>query len=328
MAKECRHFARGFCQMGDACGFLHEASGTSAPQQATGVSPGGQKLCRHFARGYCQMGSSCGFFHDDSAAPSPAPHHPMQHHSVPQHSSSAAKRLAPDDWNSEIQPKASRADDHYLAMDEWNSGGQPKASAPRADGQHYLKTALCRHFSSNANGCSMGNRCSFAHGEHELGTSQPPGNPGQNASGNMSLPSGQPPRQQIKYQMCRHFARGGCQLGDSCGFAHGESQVGQLSDQGQPHRKSKLCENFQRGHCVWETTCQFAHGEAEIGATQPTAQQIKDVKTAYSYKSKLCFHFARGQCVTGDGCQFAHGEADLQQVGIHGAAESYAYAGH
>lgn len=63
----CRHYANGFCRLGDLCGFAHIGEVSSTPKPRV--------VCRHFARGHCNLGNKCGFLHataDTTTAPGPS----------------------------------------------------------------------------------------------------------------------------------------------------------------------------------------------------------------------------------------------------------------
>jgi len=63
----CRHFEKGYCSLGIACGFQHTphapgsvaAVGTNLPANAKTTQ------CRHFEKGFCNLGDNCGFAHGE-----------------------------------------------------------------------------------------------------------------------------------------------------------------------------------------------------------------------------------------------------------------------
>jgi len=72
----CRHWNRGFCRLGEMCGFSHSGpqgvSAGVADVKAGGAAGGASKAkaavgCRHWGRGHCMMGSNCRFAHDFEA---------------------------------------------------------------------------------------------------------------------------------------------------------------------------------------------------------------------------------------------------------------------
>jgi hypothetical protein len=69
----CRHFAKGYCRLGDTCLFSHTPSNGVTPSSGGGGGGGGSggasgKIrCRHWARGHCKLESQCRFLHDGEA---------------------------------------------------------------------------------------------------------------------------------------------------------------------------------------------------------------------------------------------------------------------
>lgn len=70
----CRHFEKGYCSLGIACGFQHTpgaAAATNLPANAKTTQ------CRHFEKGFCNLGENCGFAHGEkegSFKPTTSPH--------------------------------------------------------------------------------------------------------------------------------------------------------------------------------------------------------------------------------------------------------------
>ena len=62
----CKHYIKGWCRKGQACGFLHVIGsvglGTSAPL-SQGDTEGLRKVCPHFLKGNCLRGETCGYAH-------------------------------------------------------------------------------------------------------------------------------------------------------------------------------------------------------------------------------------------------------------------------
>lgn len=139
------------------------------------------------------------------------------------------------------------------------SGGYGSKPKTKQDMRKY-KTMLCRHFEQQGT-CTLGDNCSFAHGQEQLRTfgdplppeieakiqtqssygSQPMPYVGgaQHSSGgyggfhNKSNNSGN-----FKTAICKNFANtGNCRYGDSCTFAHGDQEL----------KKSRSNENTNSG---------------------------------------------------------------------------------
>mmetsp|Transcript_6695 Transcript_6695/g.9162 ORF Transcript_6695/g.9162 Transcript_6695/m.9162 type:complete len:90 (-) Transcript_6695:1826-2095(-) len=82
------------------------------------------------------------------------------------------------------------------------------------------KTTLCRHYEETRQ-CSLGDACSFAHGEQEkrgMNDPMPMSYPGRHYVGAV--------HSNYKTQMCRNFEQTGmCKFSDNCCFAHGADQL-------------------------------------------------------------------------------------------------------
>ena len=79
------------------------------------------------------------------------------------------------------------------------------SAAAAATAAGAFKRSLCRNFMQSGH-CGRGDRCTFAHGEHEL-TALP-------------VTSGF-----AKTRLCTHWTRGTCTRGGACNFAHGEHEI-------------------------------------------------------------------------------------------------------
>jgi len=128
-------------------------------------------------------------------------------------------------------------------------------------GQAYFKTRLCTMFMETG-ACPYGDRCSFAHGEHEL--QRPPTH-----------------GYQRKTRPCNRFnTPEGCPYGDRCNFLHNDPAAplaltfgGPSSESRQvcppvrefpPNYKTRLCVRFEAGNCPFADKCHFAHGREEL----------------------------------------------------------------
>ncbi|CEL93021.1 unnamed protein product [Vitrella brassicaformis CCMP3155] len=94
---------------------------------------------------------------------------------------------------------------------------------------------------------------------------------------------------------CIFWQQGECTRGESCRYAHSESEVRTRPDL----TKTRLCENFQKGECL-DPHCAFAHGEDELRSTDDF------------YKTSLCVFWKRGTCKRGQFCRHAHGVEELR----------------
>eukprot|EP00746_Dinoflagellata_sp_MGD_P106730 gnl/MRDRNA2_/MRDRNA2_44690_c0_seq1.p1 gnl/MRDRNA2_/MRDRNA2_44690_c0~~gnl/MRDRNA2_/MRDRNA2_44690_c0_seq1.p1 ORF type:complete len:371 (+),score=93.36 gnl/MRDRNA2_/MRDRNA2_44690_c0_seq1:103-1215(+) len=76
-----------------------------------------------------------------------------------------------------------------------------------------------------------------------------------------------------KSRMCSFFLEGTCQKGDSCQFAHSETEL----------KKTKFCSFFSRGLCKNGESCPFAHNEEELvpgsaGSNDDGGPSVEEVK--------------------------------------------------
>lgn len=210
-------------------------------------------------------------------------------------------------------------------------GGGFGGSAPSGGG---TKSKLCSNFSATG-ACRYNEKCTFAHGEHELGTPYVGGGGGKGGKmgkmmGMMKGKDGMGKGKMMqmmqmlgvkgkgkgggfggvikKTKLCQNFPLGQCQYGDKCTFAHGDHELGSFSS-GPNDLKTKICTRWQQGQCS-KPGCTFAHGEHELGTKQWPEAPGGAWGGGNGIKTKLCTHFQAGSC-TRAVCTFAHGEAEL-----------------
>jgi len=188
-----------------------------------------------------------------------------------------------------------------------------------------IKSKLCTNFAAGA--CQYYDKCTFAHGEHELGMpykgggGKGKGKMGKGKMGQMMAflemmgckggkgkGKGFQSETVKKTKLCQNFPLGQCQYGDKCSFAHGDHELGMIVQRTQTDLKTKICTRWQQGQCT-KFGCTFAHGEHELGQ-----KQYVDAPGAggggNGLKTKICRNWEAGSC-TRAVCTFAHGEHEL-----------------
>lgn len=170
--------------------------------------------CRHWSRGNCNLGASCKFLHLGPAGTGPGHLRATttSHSSGPSTAAQTAFQQAQAAAFTIGQSVASAPAPAY----------NPGASGPPAP-QGRIKTVICKKYDTpegeiaycNENvlfkltspGCPFGERCTFAHGQHELGT-QSKSNP------------------LYKTVLCEQFKEAEyCERGAQCNFAHGTDEL-------------------------------------------------------------------------------------------------------
>lgn len=133
---QCRHFARGYCALGEKCNFAHDGPPPSFPdgwvirtKEEIQLYNFKTTLCRDFQKvGSCPRGDECTFAHGEAELQKPG----------------------------EVQQ----------TLGSLQSGQKSQFTTEEKQRYNY-KTKLCREFSANGS-CPRGDICSFAHGQEEL----------------------------------------------------------------------------------------------------------------------------------------------------------------
>ncbi|CAA0823847.1 Zinc finger CCCH domain-containing protein 36 [Striga hermonthica] len=122
----------------------------------------------------------------------------------------------------------------------------PDGSSPPA-----VKTRLCNRFASGE-GCKYGDKCNFAHGEHELGRPT-------------FLPPHDDPRSMMGIKQASQMVHElVANVSSMSAGPPGKGQGGSSYGPGSSNFKTKLCENFMKGSCTFGDKCHFAHGMEEL----------------------------------------------------------------
>lgn len=108
--------------------------------------------------------------------------------------------------------------------------------------------------------------------------------------------------------VCRHFQKGFCHLGNACIFAHTSingglmngAMHGAMNGINRPH--DNRCRHWAKGNCVQGNDCKFSHEGPQKEKREKT--QEKDGEDS---GSKMCRHFeSKGMCMLGYACHFSH----------------------
>ena len=101
---------------------------------------------------------------------------------------------------------------------------------------------------------------------------------------------------------CRHWARGYCERGTDCKFAH----TGNAGDHFE-------CRYYARGNCLRGTMCDFKHSERQDRCDLKLVRQHLEATQTNPPQPKheaLCRHFLKGVCALGEVCRFTHQTVD------------------
>lgn len=95
-------------------------------------------------------------------------------------------------------------------------------------------------------------------------------------------------------EACADYARGRCERGASCKYAHGG--------------KRETCGDFQNDRCTRGDLCRFIHERATCGDfNRGNCSRGAACRFAHApHKKPSCRDFERGTCTRGDVCRFAH----------------------
>lgn len=228
----CRHFARGYCQLGESCKFAHEAQAQAQPQAQTGYQqPQAQQGYQQQAYAP-QTGAQYGAYADPSygnmasydpyGAPAPSafgeePQYFQQQQApmMGMGQMQMAPQMAPPGHE---ERTSGRARCRHWARGYCQMGGAcnfshtgapgPDHTTPQAAQVSNFGSADCRHWIGKGY-CSMGVQCNFSHA----------GVPGSGSGDSSNFKSGISTDRK-RTEVCRHFARGNCSRGETCSFIH------------------------------------------------------------------------------------------------------------
>lgn len=189
----------------------------------------------------------------------------------------------------------------------------PLSATLRSSGTGPVKTKMCTYFQMGT--CTRGNRCTFAHGDTDLGTPYDPSL----APGSGAAQFGTP-----------HPNIG---MGGMGGMGVGELMVMDTEKGKVPHHTDGIVLEELEGLLVSDpnlTDDFMKFCSEQLGfAAPPGAGGPPGANNSFRFKkSRLCNNFqASGNCPRGDSCNFAHGEEQLgaPQPGPPAAQKSLMY---
>jgi len=330
----CRHFAKGYCQMGEACGFAHGdhelgASSNAPPNMASSVPAGAvlkTKICNYFAAGSCTRGPACNFAHGEHELGSPQNGAAAQFGNDTSGLDQLLQEFGADGGSGHMSQEDELLLQQLMSdtgaggmgggMGGMQSGGGQQQG--KGGGKGFMKTKLCTLFESGH--CPRA-QCSFAHGQHEIGTPQ-----GASAGNHSNGQKGQKPAQQPWAQQSAGWQ-------DNSGWGQEDDYTQELNQlqtamlqgtghSGGPKVVSAMSSPWANKAGVqaimanqgWQTSPQpdqggkggFKNAAPQSWQAQQAPQGGKGFK-----KTKVCTNHAGGYCARGESCTFAHGEEEL-----------------
>jgi len=337
----CSNFESGYCELDDRCPLAHGEDELREPgepdaemEQHAGMNSRSDELpCMEFRQGFCRFGASCRFVHegadeiDPNAGPPPDAGEMQEDDGVEK--AEVCRdfvRIGRCKWGSEC--RFSHDTDTYLQhIAELEAAGitttreEPLDSPPpppleqcAMGAARSISSELCRDFERGI--CKFGNACRFS---HDMGPKPPPMVvPPRSAAGPEPLGDPQARARSLKHktELCRHFARGHCQLGPDCSFAHGLHELRAPGGEPPPAPAApppppsvpagEVCRDFARGRCSFGADCRFAHVDLTAAAESSEPALPWSEPPPAKPKKDVCRHFARGYCQLGDDCRFSH----------------------
>jgi len=236
----CRHWAKGYCQLGDECGFVHDPA-------AKGVDNSGflkTKLCTFFAEmGSCHRGAACTFAHGEEELGLPQPNsgavargnfHASSNDSVDETFVDSSADLFSAEMNALFGESEALPDPEEFATPEEPAEEEFAAEEPAAPRVVAPPQAKFRQL----------------------------------APVKLTLGVIPPMYQQRQQAPQAHAGWGPSFAGAGHSVSSSSGSRGQVSV--KVWKKTKLCTHYeQSGQCNRGSSCTFAHGEEELGMPQP-----------------------------------------------------------
>jgi len=220
------------------------------------------------------------------------------------------------------------------------------------------KTKLCNKFQS-ATGCPFGDKCNFAHGDHEVSQSRPAGMAGGKRTYDTMNPMGtQYPQQQQQYQQYSQYpqygqaqdaygsvamanatmtiradavgvviGKGGANVKQINAMSGARVKIADASDSNSTTRVVEMSGTVEQitvaQDLVRAFVNQFQTSQAAGGGMPPNmagAAAGGQKVAPLNFKTRMCENFAKGACNYGDRCHFAHGDQDMRGDQLAAAA--------
>ncbi|GER25043.1 zinc finger CCCH domain-containing protein 14 [Striga asiatica] len=228
----------------------------------------------------------------------------------------------------------------------------PPPSFPDGSSPPAVKTRLCNRFAS-ADGCKYGDKCNFAHGDHELG--RPTFLPPHDDPRSMMMGGGGPPPPPPPHMGGRYGGGGGgphhnppppagfgasaaAKISIEAGMAGAVIGKGGVNSkqicrvtgaklsvrdhESNPNlRNIELEGTFDQIKQASQMVHELVANVSSMSAAGGPPGKGHGGGSSYgpgssNFKTKLCENFMKGSCTFGDKCHFAHGMEELRKSGI------------
>eukprot|EP00441_Pelagodinium_beii_P026342 CAMPEP_0197663112 /NCGR_PEP_ID=MMETSP1338-20131121/56140_1 /TAXON_ID=43686 ORGANISM="Pelagodinium beii, Strain RCC1491" /NCGR_SAMPLE_ID=MMETSP1338 /ASSEMBLY_ACC=CAM_ASM_000754 /LENGTH=329 /DNA_ID=CAMNT_0043241319 /DNA_START=60 /DNA_END=1049 /DNA_ORIENTATION=- len=300
----CRHFARGYCQLGDTCGFGHwtepsmlqmggsdfgkgkgmvvtgKGTGSMTAMSSKGMgstASGGSgyaktKICWHWSTsGNCARGAACCFAHGEHELGSPQPD-PGAAPSWGGKGDFAAPSWSAKGGGKAMATAALQGGGSWGGIGSWAGGGAYGATgySQEAKQVYNYKTAQCRNFAETGT-CPRGDNCTFAHGDTELKQ--------QGDVMEMLNDSNGSSASSVGMAFNKGMAKGkAVAMGAMDSWGKGMAQTRSKEDIQMYNYKTALCKDFAAsGTCPRGESCSFAHGDHEVTTPGEVMQAMSQI---------------------------------------------------
>jgi len=274
----CRHYQRGYCRLGDKCGFSHTEGG---PPTRTKSS-----LCRHYERGLCLRGDTCFFAHGDSEL-------------------GQVVYLNPEQC---VPPAARPIDISWMA--KWST---PSGSSIIPE--EYLATMPATTVQEDplmnlTQGMSAGSMDMACLGMG-MGMSVPmlPGLPSLGSAADLSQALRQMSEVQPEDPLEAHMK--------ALEKAHQELMAEEQMQELIQRQQALQQEGMSPFNLISASDAlQLAAMQAQTQAPRPQSSAEGPTQVQqFNWKTETCWHFKKGFCANGSACSWAHGDEELMVPG-------------